>query len=203
MAFARLFRCAETLAAKGQRGSPGDLRELVPATNAPCAPGARGAILANPKTAPALIREALRSEDFVLVAAAALAALETPGPAVTKALTDDLKQLSADKQILVIQTLGKRGDVAALPSLSMLAKTGAQPVRLAAVRAVPELGRPSTAAASLLAELLADADREIAQAAQQGLAALPGSAADATVMKLLASTDANPSRRHRWPHGDG
>ncbi|MBI2927508.1 MAG: hypothetical protein HYY24_17570 [Verrucomicrobia bacterium] len=190
-----LFRCAETLAAKGQRTEAlaiyEKLRGLQPAPHQVRAGALRGAILANPKTAPALIREALRSEDFVLVAAAARAALETPGPAVTKAMTDDLKQLSADKQILVIQTLGKRGDVAALPFLSMLAKTGAAPVRLAAVRAVPELSRPSTAAASLLAELLADADREIAQAAQQGLAALPGAAADATVMKLLASTDTN------------
>ncbi len=190
-----LFRCAETLAAKGQRKEAlaiyEKLRGLQAAPHQVRAGALRGAILANPKTAPALIREALRSEDFVLVAAAARAALETPGTEVTKALTDDLKQLSSDKQILVIQALGKRGDPAALPFLSPLAKTGAQPVRLAAVRAVPELGRPSAAAASLLAELLADADREIAQTAQQGLAALPGSEADATVMKLLASTDAN------------
>ena len=185
-----LFRCAETLTAKGQRKEAGAIYDRLRGAKAPHqvrAGGLRGAILNRGKDGVPLLVQAIRSDDWILVAAAARTALEMPGVAVTQAIAAELGKGSADKQIMLIQVLGRRGDAAALPALSAAAKSGASNVRLAAIRAVPELGKAS--AAPLLVELLADADREIAQTAQESLAALPGAEVDAAVLAMLNSRD--------------
>jgi HEAT repeat protein len=132
-----------------------------------------------------LLVEAIRGNDFVLVAAAARTAMEMPGPTVTKALADELGKQSADKQILLIQALGRRGDAGALPALFALARTGGKVVRVAAIRALPEIG--SASAVPVLVELLWNADLEIAEVAKSSLAGFPGPEASTTVAGLLAS----------------
>jgi HEAT repeat protein len=86
--------------------------------------------------------------------------------------------------------LAKRGDAAALPIFQRIARAGslAQPVRLAAVRCLIELGPAS--AAPILLGLLKEDDRDIARAAQEGLAALPGKEIDTLVLRLLGSAEA-------------
>jgi HEAT repeat protein len=131
----------------------------------------------------------LLSDDYILFSAAVQTAQEIRGGEVTKALTAGMKGLPADNQILIIQTLGKRGDAAALPALFALTKSGAKPVRIAAIRALPDIG--DTSAAPGLLELLTDADSEISKAAQEAFAALPGRESDAAVMAMLNSRDTN------------
>jgi HEAT repeat protein len=139
----------------------------------------------------AALRQYLRSTDYVLFAAANRAAMELPGPAVTEALVAELGALPADHQIVVIKTLGRRADPAAIPALLAASARGAKPIRLAAIRAVPEIGQATAAPA--MVELLADSDREIAQAAQESLAALPGKEVDAIVVAMLGNPE--PVRR--------
>jgi HEAT repeat protein len=147
----------------------------------------RGAILTRGTEGVALLREHLRSDDYILFSAAVQASQEMKGYQVTKALTAELKGLPADNQILVIQTLGQRGDASALSALFAAAKSGDKSVRTAAIKAMPDIG--DGAAVPVLVELLADADNEISKAAQEGLAALPGRQADAAVMGMLNSSD--------------
>jgi HEAT repeat protein len=109
--------------------------------------------------------------------------MEMPGANVTKALADELTKQPADKQILLIQTLGRRGDAGALPALFNLARTAGGQVRIAAIRALPEIGSPS--AVPVLVDLLWNADREIAEAAKSCLAGFPGSEASSTIAGLL------------------
>ncbi len=181
-----LFRCAEAFTSKGQAG---DARAIYDQMRTPQAPqqvraGAlRGAILSRGKDGLALLDQALRGDDYVQVAVAARVAIEMKGPEVTKVLTAGLPQLPADKQVLVLQTLGKRGDAGALPAIFALAKSGPKPVRLAAIRVLPEIGHASTV--PVLVALLADPDAELAQAAQEGLAGTHGPEADAAVVALL------------------
>jgi HEAT repeat protein len=187
-----LFRCAEVHAAEGRRDVAVEIYDQLRELDGPhqVRGGAlRGAILARGKDGVALLREHLRSDDYILFSAACQTALEMPGSEVTEALTAAVNRLPADNQILVIWTLGKRADPAALPALFALAKKGKKSVRAEAIRALPQIGDAS--ATPVLVELLADADSDISKAAKEGLAALPGRQVDAAVMRMLNSNQTN------------
>lgn len=124
----------------------------------------------------------LGSADYAVFAAAAATLREMPGGGVTSMLTPDLEKLPADRQILVLEIMGKRGDPAALPAMLALAKSGAKPVRLVAIRILPQIKGEQTAALLALAE---DADGEIAKAAQESLAATADPGLDKVVLIML------------------
>jgi len=188
-----LLRCAEALAAKGQRDKAIAIYDQLRSLKEPhqARTGAvRGAILARGKEGPALLREYLRSDDYILFSAAVQTALALPrDTVVTEVLTAEITKLPVDNQILVIQTLGKRADPAALPTLFAVAKSGEKSVRLAAIRAMPQIGDAS--AVPVLVGLFADADRQISEAAQENLAGLPGEQTDAAIMTIFNSSDAS------------
>jgi HEAT repeat protein len=119
-------------------------------------------------------------------------AQEMPGDRVTKALLDEMKNLPADNQILIVQALGRRGDKAAVPALLDTARSGDKPVRLAALQTVTELGDAS--AVPVFLALLSDRDREVAQAAQASLATIPCREADAAVTEMFASGNVEKQR---------
>lgn len=189
-----LLRCAETATVKGDRPAAqaiyDRLRE-VPAPQQVRTAALRGAILIRQQQGLPLLSLALHNDDFTLVLAAARIAQEMPGPEVTRLLATELPGLASDRQIVVIQTLARRADAAALPALFVVARTGEKPVRDEAIRAFAPIG--NVAALPVLVELLGDADKDIATAAQESLAALPGAQVDAEIMKLLA--DSNADRR--------
>jgi HEAT repeat protein len=151
----------------------------------------RGAILTRRQGGLPLLLEAIHSKDFSLFAAAARISDELPGSQVTLALASELGKPSADRQILLIQTLGRRGDAKALPALFDAARKGEKPVRIAAIRGLAEIGSP--AATPVLKELLDDADRGIAQVAQESLGGLQGKEVDAAVLSMLGN--AEPDKR--------
>ena len=113
------------------------------------------------------------------------------GQDVTRILAAELGGLPADRQVPLIQTLAKRGDDAALPALYATARSGEEPVRVAAIRALAEIGNAS--AFSVLVELLGNSSQPVAEAAQESLAALPGKDVDAGIMQMLAT--GAPARR--------
>jgi HEAT repeat protein len=189
-----LLRCAEMAEVKGHREAAMDIYDRLRKLSAPHqvrTAALRGAILTRKEDGLPLLAVALHSDDFTLVLAAARTAQEMSGSQVTRLLAGELAGLPADRQIVVIQTLGKRADEVALPALSVAAQNGEKPVRLAAVRALAEIGKPS--ALPVLVDLLGDADREVAQAAQESLASLPDGEVDAAIITMLA--DGTPARR--------
>lgn len=187
-----LFRCAEALAAKGQRSEAVAIYDQLLSIDTPhqVRGGAlRGAILARPqKDGLQLLQQNLLSKDWILFSAAVQTSQELPGVEATEVLTGQLEKLAADNQILVIQTLGMRGDAAALGAIFALAGSGPKSVRMEAIRALPEI--PDASAVPVLVGLLDDADGEISKNAQEALAALPGPEADAAVMEMLTSSQA-------------
>lgn len=186
------LRCAENMAAKGQKKEALAIYDQLRGLSGPqqVRVGAlRGAILVRGQDGLPLLAEAIRGNEYLLVAAAARTAMEMPGAGTTKLLVGELGKGPADRQILLIQTLGKLGDPASVSALSAAAKTGEKNVRLAAIRALPEIGNGP--AVPVLVELQGDSDREIAQAAQESLAGFPGPEADAAVAAMLNSTDTN------------
>jgi len=185
-----LFRCAEALA-KDQREKAmaiyDKLRALQPAPQQVRAGALSGAVLTRGKEGIPMLVAAIKGEDYVLTEAAARTAIEMPFPEVTKAITDELGKLPPDTQVLMTLTLGKRGDAAAVPALLALTQGGDKAVRVAAIRALPEIG--SAAAVPGLAALMGDAEKEVAAAAQDALSALPGKEADAAVVAMLDDKD--------------
>jgi HEAT repeat protein len=185
-----LLRCAERLAADGKKseaiGIYDHLRGL-PAAHQVRGGAVRGAILTRGEDGASLLREYLRSDDYIMFSAAVQAAQEMEGAEVTQSLTAGLRGLSADNQILIILSLGKRGDSGALPALRRLAKRGGRSVRIAAIKALPDIGDSS--AADVLVELIGDSDGEISKTAQEALGALPGPDVDSAVMAMFKSSD--------------
>ncbi len=187
LAFAEgLFRCAEQLPRGGARRAYDRLR-LEETPHQVRAGALRGAILIRGKGGIPLLRQSIQSGDYILVHAALRAAMEMNDPEVTTALTATLNGRPTDIQILVLQALGIRRDAAALPTLVDYTITGGVDVRTAAIRALAELG--VSGAVPPLVRLLKDSNTQIAQAAQESLAALPGIEADAAVRALLSATD--------------
>jgi HEAT repeat protein len=187
-----LFRCAETMSAKGQSKPAlalyAELRDLKGLPHQVRAGATRGAILAAGKNGMAMLKESLASNDYIVFAAAVRAALEIPGSDVTQTLLGALPKLRPDNQFVVISALGKRGDDSALRTLFAKTGEGEKTVRLAAIRAIAEIGKP--AVVPELVGLMANADREIAQAAHDAFASVPGPEADAAVTAMLNSADA-------------
>ena len=188
------FRCAESLAAAGQKNDALAIYDRLSAIQAPHqvrAGALRGAVLTRGENQGLLIlMKAFQGNDFVLVDAAARTGMEMPGSLVTKAFADELSAKSTvDKQVLITKVLGKRADAAALPALYAAAKTGEKTVRIAAIRAIPEIG--SASSASTLIGLMADSERDIAQAAQEALAGLQGAEVDQAILAMLNGADAN------------
>ena len=185
-----LLRCAERLAVDGRQKEAIAIYDQLREMKAPhqARGGAvRGAILTRGKDGLVLLREYLRSDDYILFSAAAQAAQELPGDkAVTDALTAELNKLVGDSRVLVIKTLGARGDAGALPTLFGLAKSGDKSARLEAIAATAMIGDAS--AVPVLVEILGDGDRAISSAAQEALASLPGKEADDAVMAMLQSS---------------
>ncbi len=186
-----LFRCAENLAERGDRLKAVGIYDNLLKVKEPhqVRSGAlRGAILVRGKQGLGLLRESLYVDDYILFSAAVQTSMEMPGSKVTKVLASALKDLAADKQILVIQALGKRGDATALPEIFAAAGSGDNVVRVAAIRSLPEIGDVS--AVPGLALSLDDGDSEVAEAAQVALAAIPGKEVDAMVMAMLIGKNA-------------
>jgi HEAT repeat protein len=188
-----MFRAAEALLAGGQRRQAvsiyDELRGMPDAAHQVRAGATRGAILARGRQGVAILRETLRSDDYVVFAAAVRAAQDLPGAAATRALAAELGGLPEENQIVVIQTLGLRGDTAALTELFKIVRGGPKPVRLAAIRVLPEFTHQSTV--PVLVEVIRERDNEVSQAAQESLAAIPGSAADKAVARMLDSSEIN------------
>jgi HEAT repeat protein len=188
-----LLRCAEVAEAKGHRQAAMDIYDRLRQAPVPAqvrTAALRGSVLTRKDNGLPLLALALHSADFTQVLAAARIAQEMPGSRVTLLLASELPGLPADRQIVVIQTLAKWANDAALPALSAAARNGEKPVRLAAIRALAEVGNPS--AQPVLVDMLGE-DREVVQAAQESLASLPGSKVDAAIMAMLA--DGAPARR--------
>jgi HEAT repeat protein len=195
-----LFRCAEQLQRTGDHKTALAIYDQLRRTDAPHqvrAGALRGAIVLRGEDGVKLLRESLRDNDYILAAAAARAAHESSAKGVNLALAEELKGLPADRQILVLQTLIDLNDPTANPAVIApvvaLAKTGPKPVRLAATRALAAMhtlpNRRTSGVDGDLASLLSDSDSEIAQAAQESLASLPGRQVDDRVMAMLASPE--------------
>lgn len=185
-----VLRCAETLPRK-------DAAALYDAIRKPPAPqpirmaALRGAILSRQEQGLPLVLEALRGTDYAMTLSAIESARELPGAAVTKALAAEIGKLPADRQILLVQVLGDRGDAAAVPQLVATARKSQGELRATAVKSIVQIGGVATL--PFLAEMAATDDVAVVREARAGLAGFAGVAVEAPITAMLKST--NPKAR--------
>jgi len=193
-----LLASAEALAEAGLRDQAtaiyDRLRKLADAPRQVRTGALRGAVLARggAQGLPLLV-EALHGEDGALFAAAIRTSRELDeDEAVTAALADELDALPPERQIPLMQALGQRGDVAAGPALTAVAKEGPVDVRIAALRALTRMAY--SPALELMMHLASSDEAELAKVARDGLSYFPGKGGDEVLTTMLHDKDAKVRR---------
>ena len=164
-----LLRCAEALAADGQSAASqaiyDRLRGLTDAPPQVRTAALRGAVLARGKDGVPLLVEAIRGPDYVLAAAAARTAMESPSPEISDALVAELPKVPAERQGLLMLALANRGDSRILPTVLKAAQSSDEQLRILAFRALKRVGDASCVPALL--DAAADGGDEVSQAAMR------------------------------------
>jgi len=139
-------------------------------------------------TAVGIVLDILRSNDQEMQAAAIAMVKEMPGTEVTKALAKELPNLSAKSQVQLLSALGDRGDVAARPAVVAAVKSEDESVRIAALRALGQLGDDSNV--ELLAQAAAGARGAEQKAARDSLYRLRGPDVDKVILATIPKAEA-------------
>jgi HEAT repeat protein len=185
-----LLRCAEALAADGQRAASraiyDRLRGLAGAPQHVLAAALRGAILARGKDGVPLLVEAIRGSDYALAAAAVRSAMELPGPEVTDALLAELPKAAKERQGLLILALADRHEPRVLPAVLKAAQSSDGQLRILAFRALKRVGDGSCVPS--LVDAAAKGDAEVSRAAMESLESLQDKSVDDRLTARLSES---------------
>jgi hypothetical protein len=138
-------------------------------------------------TATGIVLDILRSGDQDMQAAAIAMVKEMPGTQVTEALAKELPNLSPRSQVQLLSALGDRGDVAARPAVVTAVKSEDQSVRIAALRALGQLGDDSNV--EQLAQAAAGTSGAEQKAARDSLYRLRGPNVDKVILTALPKAE--------------
>ncbi len=135
-----------------------------------------------------IVINALRGEDESMQSMAIALVRDMPGPEVTKVLAKELPNLSVRGQMQLLSALADRGDRTALPAVIEATKAKDESVRVAALKAVGNLGDASSV--SLLVERSAATGGAEQKAARGSLYRLRGPKVDETILEAIPSAGA-------------
>jgi len=127
-----------------------------------------------------IVLDILKSGEQEMQSVAIAMVKEMQGTEVTKALAKELPNLSATSQVQLLSALGDRGDAAALPAVITAVKAKDESVRIAALKAVGQLGDVSSV--GLLAQTAAATRGAEQKAARESLYRLRGPEVDEAVL---------------------
>lgn len=143
----------------------------------------RGAILARKQEGIPLLVEQLRSKDRKLFEVGLFAAREFPGSEVDKALASELASADPGRAALIILAMADRKETVVVSAVAKAASSGPKPVRLAAIKALSQVGDASSLEALL--QTAVDTDEDLALAAKATLADLPGDKVNSQIAAML------------------
>lgn len=143
----------------------------------------RGAILARKQEGIPLLLEQLRSSDRKLLEVGLFTAREFPGGEVDKALAAELATAAPDRAALILLAMADRKETVVVSAISKAATSGPKPLRLAAIKALSQVGDASSLNALL--DTAVDADEDLALAAKSTLADLPGDKVNLQIGTML------------------
>lgn len=136
-----------------------------------------------------MVIDALKSPDVEMQTGAIAIVREIAGEEVTKSLAQELPNLGPATQVQLLSALADRGDAVALPAVIAAIKSKDESVRVAALKAVGQIGNASSV--SLLAQQAATAKGEEQKAARESLYRLRGPEVDAAILQSLPSAAAD------------
>jgi HEAT repeat protein len=145
----------------------------------------RGMAYARPKQAPARLIGALRGDEPGFRDLAAQIVAETSGKKMTKQYAKALPKLPASGQVALLRGLAGRRDPAARGAVAEATESADRQVRLAAVKALGEVGGPTDVKA--LAGMLIAEDAEIVEAARASLTAMQDDGVNAAMADIVPS----------------
>ncbi|MFQ6035863.1 MAG: HEAT repeat domain-containing protein, partial [Sedimentisphaerales bacterium] len=135
----------------------------------------------------ALVIDILRSGEQAMQAVAMSMVREMPSAEVTKALVKELPNLSPTAQIQLLSALADRGDRTALGAVVSATKAKEPAVRIAALKALGQLGDASSV--TLLAQRAANSRAEEQKAARESLYRLHGLGVDKAILAEICGSN--------------
>lgn len=180
--------CAEKLNAAGDSVAATEIYDAIRNTDLPMQriiEATRGAILARQQDGIPLLIETFQSPNEKLFQLALGTAREFPGSEVDEALAVTMTSATPERAALIVQAMADRPDTVDLADVLNAAEQGPQQVRISAIDALRRVGDVSCLS-PLLAIAIAD-DAELALAAQETLAELPGQQVDDQIGGMLPS----------------
>jgi len=132
-----------------------------------------------------MVIDALKGDDPAMQSAAISLVREMPGEEVTKALAEQLPNLTPTAQVQLLAALADRGDKAALPAVVEAADYEDESVRIAALQAMARLGDASSV--ELLVSRAATSTGAEQRAARESLYRLRGKEIDKTILSSISS----------------
>lgn len=184
--------CAERFLLDGKSAEASSLYDAVRNADVPVQrkmEATRGTILAQGDAGIPLLMEQLRSADKQFFRLGLTVAREFPGSQIDQQLAAELAAAEVAHATMIVQAMADRKDTVVLAAVLQAAEQGPQAVRLSAVEALARVGN-QTCLTSLL-KIAADTDPELAQAAKNTLAVLPGDTVDAQIVKLVDGAKGN------------
>ena len=135
-----------------------------------------------------MVLDILKSDDQDMQSVAISMVKDMPGAEVTKALAAELPGLSATSQVQLLSALGDRGDATARPAVVTATKAEDKSVRIAALRALGQLGDDTTV--GLLAQAAAGARGAEQKAARDSMYRLRGPKVDQVILDEIQKAEA-------------
>jgi HEAT repeat protein len=179
--------CAERFLAAGERAEATKIYDEVRKAEVPqprVLEATRGAILARGEEGIPLLIEQLRSNNKGLFQIGLSTAREMPGRDVDRALAAELDHAFPERAALVISAMADRKETVDLPAVLKAASRGHTQVRLAAISALGRVG--DVTCLGPLLDIALETDADLARAAKEALAALPGETVNKDVVTRLA-----------------
>jgi HEAT repeat protein len=188
------LRCADRLAAKGDKVAAGAIYKQLYAAGEPeiiRVAAARGMIITAGNKTGEVIVEMLKSSDKPIQTVAIATLREVAKTDVIKAAAEQMTNLEAGQQAQLISALTDCGDKVALPAVLAATKNSHDYVRVAALRAMAILGDVSSV--DMLVATASSSGGEEQKAAQESLYRLKGADVDEEISKKLP--DAEPKAK--------
>jgi HEAT repeat protein len=132
-----------------------------------------------------IVIDALKSNDPAMQAGAIALVRDIPGREITEALAKHLPNLPAAGQVQLLSAFADRADAAALPAVIKASDSADESVRIAALKAVGQLGDASSV--SLLSGRAAQTSGDEQKAARESLYRLRGQQVDQAILAAIPS----------------
>lgn len=174
--------CAERAHNAGELSDAVEIFDEVRAADVPLQrviEATRGAILARQQDGIPLLMETLNSDNKSLFQLALGTVREFPGAEIDKVLAKSFSQAAPARAALIIQAMSDRVDTVDLTVVLQAAENGNNVVRLSAIDALQRIGDDSCL--ELLLKIALNDDEDLANAAKETLAVLPGESVDGEI----------------------